>query len=41
MGGARKSPAQKDITKITISGLIRPGTGMYIWVPPWVNWSLL
>ena len=30
MGGARESPAQKDVTKITISGLIRPETGTYI-----------
>ena len=29
MGGARKSPAQKDVTKITVSGLIRPETGTY------------
>ena len=32
MGGARKSPAQKDVTKITVSGLIRPETGTYIYI---------
>jgi len=31
VGGARKSPAQKDVTKITVSGLIRPETGTYIY----------
>ena len=31
MGGARKSPAQKDVTKITVLGLIRPETGTYIY----------
>ena len=32
MGGARESPDQKDVTKITVSGLIRPGTGTYIYM---------
>ena len=32
MGGVRKSPAQKDVTKITVSGLIRPETGTYIYI---------
>ena len=31
MGGARKSPAQKDVTKITVLGLIRPEMGTYIY----------
>ena len=31
VSGARESPAQKDITKITVSGLIRPETGTYIY----------
>ena len=32
MGGVRKSPAQKDVTKITVLGLIRPETGTYIYI---------
>ena len=32
MGGARKSPAQKDIAKITVLSLIRPKTGTYIYI---------
>ena len=32
MGGVRKSPAQKDITKITVLSLIRPEMGTYIYI---------
>ena len=32
MGGARKSPAQKDVTKIIILGLIRPKTSTCIYI---------
>jgi len=28
----RESPAQKDITKITVLGLIRPETSTYIYI---------
>ena len=32
MGGVRKSPAQKDVTKITILGLIRREMSTYIYI---------
>jgi len=32
MGGAKKSPAQKNVIKITVLGLIRLETGTYIYI---------